>query len=81
LIFYKFVSMGVQFLTDSKGKKTSVLVPFREWDALNKEREELKHKLQEAELSLRYKQAFKDAKLFEQGTLKTYPIAELLNEL
>lgn len=79
--FFKFVIMSVQFVTNAKGEKTSVLVPFKEWDALNKEREDLKHKLQEAELSLRYKQAFKDAKLFEEGKLKTHPIAELLDEL
>jgi hypothetical protein len=73
--------MGIQIVTNAKGEKTSVLVPFKEWDAINKEREELKHKLQEAELSLRYKRAFKDAKLFEQGKLKTRPIANLLDEL
>jgi hypothetical protein len=73
--------MSVQFLTNAKGEKTSVLVPLKEWDTLNKEREELIHKLQEAELALRYKQAFADAKLFEQGKLITHPIAELLNEL
>ncbi len=73
--------MSVQFLTDAEGKKTSVLIPYKEWDALNKEREDLIHKLQDAELSLRYKQAFKDAELFEQGKLKTYPIAQLLDEL
>jgi hypothetical protein len=73
--------MSVQFVTNAKGEKTSVLVPYKEWDALNKEREELMQKLQEAELSLRYKQAFNDAKLFQQGKLKTYPIADLLDEL
>jgi hypothetical protein len=73
--------MSVQFVTNSKGEKTSLLISFKEWDAINKEREELKHKLEEAELLLRYKQAFKDARLFEQGKLKTYPIAELLDEL
>ena len=73
--------MSIQFVTNAKGEKTSVLVPYKEWDALNKERRELIHKLQEAELSLRYKLAFNDAKLFEQGKLETHPIAELLNEL
>jgi hypothetical protein len=73
--------MSVQIVTNAKGEKTSVLVPYKVWDALNKEREELKHKLQEAELMLRYKNAFNDATLFEQGKLKTYPIAELLDEL
>jgi hypothetical protein len=73
--------MNVQFVTNAKGEKTSVIIPFKEWNALNKEREELKHKLQEAELTLRYKQAFEDAELFEQGKLETHPISELLNEL
>ena len=73
--------MSVQFVTNSKGEKTSVLIPFKEWDAINKEREQLIHKLQEAELSLRYKQVFTDAKLFEQGKLETHPIAELFDEL
>lgn len=73
--------MSVQFVTNSKGERTSVIIPFKEWNALNKEREELKRKLQEAELSLRYKQAFTDAQLFEQGKLKTHPIAELWDEL
>jgi len=73
--------MSVQIVTNAKGEKTGVLVPYKEWDALNREREELKHKLQEAELMLRYKNAFNDAALFEQGELKTRPIAELLDEL
>ena len=73
--------MSVQFVTNAKGEKTSVLLSYKEWETLNQEREELIHRLQEAELSLRYKRAFADAKLFEQGKLTTHPIAELLNEL
>jgi hypothetical protein len=73
--------MSVQFVTNTKGEKTSVLIPLKEWNALKKERQELVKKLEEAELSLRYKQAFEDAKLFEQGKLRTYPISELLDEL
>lgn len=73
--------MSVQFVTNSKGEKTNVLVPYKEWTALNEAHEELKHKLEEAELALRYKKAFEDAKLFEQGKLKTHPISQLLDEL
>jgi hypothetical protein len=73
--------MSVQFVTNAKGEKTSVLLSYKEWETLNKEREELIHRLQEAELSLRYKQAFKDGELFEQGKLETHPIADLLDEL
>ena len=73
--------MSVQIVTNAKGEKTSVLVPYKEWSALNREREELIHKLQEAELLLRYKRAFADAKLFEEGKLETHPIDKLLDEL
>ena len=73
--------MSIQLVTNAKGEKTGVLVPYKEWDALNKECKELKHKLQETELTLRYKQVFTDAKLFEQGKLETRSIAQLLDEL
>jgi hypothetical protein len=43
--------------------------------------EKLKHKLEEAKLSLIYKRAFADAKLFEQDKLKTHPIFKLWDEL
>lgn len=73
--------MELQFLTNSKGEKTSVLIPFDEWQAINKEREDLIQQLKEADLLLRFRNAFSDAKLFEQGKLETRPIADLLNEL
>jgi hypothetical protein len=73
--------MSVQFVMNAKGEKISVLISYQEWNALNKERDELIRKLREAELSLRYKQAFKDAKLFEEGKLETRLITDLLVEL
>lgn len=73
--------MGVQFLTNAKGKKTSVVIPLKEWDNSNKKKEDLQQKLEEAEMKLRFKQILTDTKLFEKGELKTYPIAELFNEL
>ena len=60
---------------------TECTCSIQEWDSLNWERDVLVHKLQEAELTLRYKRVFEDAKLFEQGKLETHPIVELLNEL
>jgi len=47
----------------------------------DKKSEEVKQKLQEAELLLRCKQAFQDANLFKQGKLETKPIVKLLGEL
>lgn len=73
--------MNIQYLTNDKGEKISVLVPFQEWNKLNQEREELYRKLQEAELTQRYRNALTDVQLFQEGKLTTYPIQDLLNEL
>lgn len=73
--------MKVQYLTNDKGERISVLVPFSEWTRLNQEREELRSKLQEAELAQRYREALTDIELFKEGKLKTRPIQELLDEL
>ncbi len=73
--------MNIQYLTNDKGEKISVLVPFQEWNKLNQEREELYRKLQEAELTQRYRNALTDVQLFQEGKLTTYSIQDLLNEL
>lgn len=73
--------MNIQYLTNDKGERISVLVPFKEWNRLNQEREELRSRLQEAELAQRYRNALSDAQLFQEGKLTTYPIEDLLDEL
>ena len=73
--------MDIQYLTNDEGERISVLVPFKEWNKLNQEREELRRKLQEAELTQRYRNALSDAQLFQEGKLTTYPIQDLLDEL
>lgn len=73
--------MNIQYLTNDKGERVSVLVPFKEWNQLNQEREVLRRKLQEAELTQRYRNALSDSQLFQEGKLKTYPIQDLLDEL
>lgn len=73
--------MDIQYVTNDKGERVSVLVPFKEWNKLNQEREVLRKKLQEAELTQRYRNALSDSQLFQEGKLKTYPIQDLLDEL
>jgi hypothetical protein len=73
--------MGIQYLTNDKGETISVLVPFKEWNKLNQEREVLRRKLQEAELTQRYRNALSDSRLFQEGKLTTYPVQGLLAEL
>ena len=73
--------MKVQYLTNDKGERISVLIPFKEWNRLNQEREELRRKLQGAELAQRYRKILTDIQLFKVGKLKTRPIQDLLDEL
>ncbi|WP_257668037.1 hypothetical protein [Parapedobacter tibetensis] len=73
--------MNIQYLNDAKGRRTSVLVPLKEWDALNREREDLKRKLQEAELTLRFKKTLSDVQRYKVGKLKTRSVQTLLDEL
>ena len=73
--------MDIQYITDDKGERVSVLVPLKEWNKLNQEREALRNKLQEAGLAQRYRNVLSDSQLFQEGKLKTYPIQDLLDEL
>ncbi|MGK6352002.1 hypothetical protein [Parapedobacter sp. DT-150] len=73
--------MSVQYLSDAKGKRTSVLISLKEWDALNKERENLRKKLQEAELTLRFKKTLSDVQRYKANKLKTRTAQSLLDEL
>lgn len=73
--------MKVQYLTNDKGERISVLIPFKEWNRLNQEREELRRKLQGTELVQRYREVLTDIQLFKEGKLKTRPIQDLLDEL
>jgi hypothetical protein len=73
--------MKVQYVTNDKGEKISVLIPFDEWNKLNQEREELHRRLQETELTQRFRDALTDVRLFQEGKLTTYPIQDLLDEL
>jgi hypothetical protein len=63
--------MNIQYLTNDKGERISVFVPFQE----------LRRKLQEAELTQRYRNALTDIQLFKEGKLKTYSAKDLLDEL
>lgn len=73
--------MDIQYLTNDKGERISVLISFKEWNKLNQELQELRRRLQEEELTQRYRNALNDAQLFQEGKLTAYPIQDLLGEL
>jgi len=75
------MASSVLYLSDEKGKRTGVLVPLKEWEAITRERKYLREQLEKAELALRLKKALTDVNLFKQGKLNTRPIKDLLDEL
>ena len=75
------MASSVLYVSDEKGKRTSVLVPLKEWEAITKDRKYLREQLEKAELALRLKKALTDVNLFKQGKLNTRPIKDLLDEL
>ncbi len=73
--------MEIEYQYDEKGVKKTVLVPVKEWDKLNKERNQLKKRLEALSLARRFKKVLRDVESFKRGTLKTTPAKDFLNEL
>ncbi len=55
--------MKVQFVTDSKGRKTAVQIPIKEWELIRK-------KLEKGLFFDDLKDAFEEAVLFEEGKIQ-----------
>jgi hypothetical protein len=66
--------MQVQYITDKKGHKTNVVIPYKEWEYLMKE-------MQKQRILLGLKEAVSDVKAMLVGKKKMKTIEELLNEL
>jgi len=68
----------IKYVTDMSGKRREVIVPFQVWASLTEELEALKEK-QKILLGLR--QACKEVKKQQNGTLKEKNLDEFLDEL
>ena len=66
--------MQVQYITDKKGHKTNVVIPYKEWEHLIKE-------MQKQRVLLGLKEAVSDVKAMLAGKKKMKTIEDLLNEL
>ena len=71
--------MHLQYLTDEKGRKKSVVIPISEWNELrSKYKIEEEPEITSNEILENLKQ---DLIALKKGTLKTRPLKELLNEV
>ncbi|OGL46022.1 MAG: hypothetical protein A2W05_10485 [Candidatus Schekmanbacteria bacterium RBG_16_38_10] len=66
--------MQVQYITDKKGHKTNVVIPYKEWEHLVKE-------MQKQRLLLGLKEAVSEVKTIMSGKKKMRTIEDLINEL
>lgn len=66
--------MQVQYLTDNKGHKKSVVIPYKEWERMLKEMEKQR-------ILLGLKSAVSDVKEMTAGKKKLKSIEKLLDEL
>ena len=72
--------MTVQYLTDTKGKKTGVLLGIKDWEKIQKklhiEKSEQGHPVLES-----IKQGLKEVELAKKGKLKTRSLKDFLDEV
>lgn len=66
--------MELQYITDKKGHKTNVVIPYKEWDHLMKE-------IQKQRVLLGLKDAVSEVKAMMAGKKKMKTIEDLINEL
>ncbi|MBI4688514.1 MAG: hypothetical protein HY756_12210 [Nitrospirae bacterium] len=66
--------MEIQYITDRKGHKKNVVVPYKEWEKLMME-------IKKQRMLLGLKDAVSEVKAMISGTKKMKTIDELINEL
>lgn len=66
--------MDIQYITDKKGHKKNVIIPYKEWETLMKE-------MKKQRVLLGLKEAVSEVKEMIAGKKKMKTIDELINEL
>ena len=72
------MTLHIEYITDTKGKPKSVVIPNGEWLKFNRHYELLKNKLA---VLTGIESAFKDLKDIKSGKKKAKSLAEFLDEL
>ncbi|MDO8283335.1 MAG: hypothetical protein Q7U10_12065 [Thermodesulfovibrionia bacterium] len=66
--------MGIQYITDTKGHRKNVVIPYKEWETLMKE-------MQKQRVLLGLKEAVSEVKAMAAGKKKMRTFKELIDEL
>lgn len=78
--------MSLQYLTDTKGNATAVVVPIKQWERITRHYQQLESVIEEKEPSKKQilegiKEALEEVKLIEAGKKKGTPLKQFLDEL
>jgi hypothetical protein len=72
------MNVSITYLTDAKGRRKAVQIPYGQWQALQKE---LETGRQEAAMRASLTEAFRDIEDMEAGRKPKIPLQQLLDEL
>ena len=70
----EIMESDIKYLTDKKGKRTAVQVPYEDWKLLTQENGKLKQ-------LLRVKSDFQEVEAYQQGKIELKSLDQLLDEL
>lgn len=73
--------MNLQYITDTKGRKTAVQLPVKDWEKIQKDLEELNLYRDKKVFFSGLKDAFAQVKEIEAGNIKGTTLNEFLHEL
>ena len=68
----------IKYLTDQKGKRTAVQIPYEDWKLMKQESKKLKQLLR---VKSDLQEAFQEVKAHKQGKIQLKSLDQLLNEL
>jgi hypothetical protein len=74
-------TLSFEYVTDSNGQKSSVLLNFNEWERIVKDLEELDRLREKQDFFFGLKEAFEEVKLIKHGKKKPNSFKDLINEL
>ena len=73
--------MNLQYITDTKGHKSAVLLPLKDWEQIQKDLGELKRLRNKKLFMTELAEAVEEMKLIKKGKKQARNVEDFLNEL
>jgi PHD/YefM family antitoxin component YafN of YafNO toxin-antitoxin module len=73
--------MDLQYITDSKGKKSAVQLPLKDWEQIKKDLDELERLRNKKQFMTELAEAVEELKLIKEGKTQARKAEDFLNEL